>query len=171
MFRCSDYRSARLDLLYMKPEEGHTNPMDLTTDSGFVCLVWMKSRLQMRFCLLLLFRVGPSSKTSAWVYWFWFVDLHRTALATILRGDVRQGWLSLWALKCSSWTAVNAGTSGRSPCSSIGNTEYASVRDGNCLGSRNFAWIMRYVCSNILIRNIVFPAIELIDIALYNFNK
>ena len=66
----------------------------------------------MRFCLLLLFRVGPSSKTSAWVYWFWFVDLHRTALATILRGDVRQGWLSLWALKCSSWTAVNAGTSG-----------------------------------------------------------
>ena len=65
--------------------------------------------------------------------------LPRTALATILRGDAERGWLALYALKCSSWTAVNQGTSSRSPCSSIGNTEFQSVREGNCLASRTFA--------------------------------
>lgn len=52
-----------------------------------------------------------------------------------------EGWVSHFGLKCSSWTAVNSGTSSRSPCSSIGNTEYKSVCDGNCLGSRNLECI------------------------------
>ena len=39
MFREGNFRAAKLDLLYMKPESGHDNPMDLTTDAGFVNLV------------------------------------------------------------------------------------------------------------------------------------
>lgn len=65
----------------------------------------------------------------------------RTALAIMLRGDSVSGWLAHFGLKCSSWTAVNSGTSGRSPCTAIGNTDYKSVRDGNCLGSRSFVSI------------------------------
>ena len=65
----------------------------------------------------------------------------RTALAIMLRGDSVNGWLAHFGLKCSSWTAVNSGTSGRSPCTAIGNTDYKSVRDGNCLGSRSFVSI------------------------------
>lgn len=65
----------------------------------------------------------------------------RTALSVVLRGDVDYGWLAHFALKCSSWTSVNSGTSSRSACSSVGNTEFASVREGNCLGSRSFECI------------------------------
>lgn len=39
MFREGKFRAAKLDLLYMNPEPGHENPMDLTTDAGFVNLV------------------------------------------------------------------------------------------------------------------------------------
>ena len=67
--------------------------------------------------------------------------LARTALAVIMRGDYEEGWMAFFGLKCSTWTSVNAGTSSRSACSSVGNTEFASVRDGNCLGSRNLASI------------------------------
>ena len=56
----------------------------------------------------------------------------------MMRGDCEKGWLSLWAPKCSSFTSVNSGTSSRSACTAIGNCEFSSVRDGNCLGSRNF---------------------------------
>lgn len=62
----------------------------------------------------------------------------RTAIATVLRGDDVRGWMSHFGLKCSSWTAVNAGTSGRSACSSIGDTRHPSVREANCMGSRKF---------------------------------
>ena len=55
-----------------------------------------------------------------------------------MRGDYEKGWLSLWALKCSSFTSVNSGTSSRSARTAIGNCEYSSVRNGNCLGSRIF---------------------------------
>ena len=54
----------------------------------------------------------------------------------MLRGNIDEGWLTHFGLKCSSNTAVNAGTSSRSVCSSIGNTDFQSVRDSNCLGSR-----------------------------------
>ena len=66
------------------------------------------------------------------------VSSARTALATLLKGDSVNGWLAHFGLKCSSWTPVNSGTSSRSPCSSIGNFEFGSVRDANCLGSRIF---------------------------------
>ena len=70
----------------------------------------------------------------------------RTALATLMRGDHDKGWLSAFALKCASWTAVNSGTSGRSPCSSVGNMDHQSVRDANCLGSRKLVCIL--VCGS-----------------------
>lgn len=69
----------------------------------------------------------------------------RTALACMLRGDWQNGWLAHFGLKCSSWVAVNMGTSGRSICCSIGNTDFKSVRDANCLGSRIFVRHFRYV--------------------------
>ena len=68
----------------------------------------------------------------------------RTALAIVLRGDVDQGWWNHYGLKCASWTAVNSGTSGRSPCSSIGNLNHASVCEANCLGSRILVWKFRH---------------------------
>ena len=38
MFREGKFRAAKMDLLYMNPEPGRDNPMDLTTDAGFVNL-------------------------------------------------------------------------------------------------------------------------------------
>ena len=69
----------------------------------------------------------------------------RTALLVMLRGDYKGGWLAHFGLKCSSWTVVNAGTSGRSPCSALGNTDYQSVREGNCLGSRIFVGVKKFL--------------------------
>ena len=40
-FRCANLRAARLDLLYMQGAKDRQNPMDLTTPSGFVKLVWI----------------------------------------------------------------------------------------------------------------------------------
>lgn len=61
----------------------------------------------------------------------------RTAVATVLQADYINGFVSHFGLKCSSFTAVNSGTSSRSPCCAFGNDEYQSVRDANQLASRN----------------------------------
>ena len=58
-----------------------------------------------------------------------------------MRGDYTNGFLAHFGLKCSTWTSVNAGTSSRSACSSVGNCNHPSVREGNCLGSRSFVSI------------------------------
>ena len=71
--------------------------------------------------------------------------LLRIALSVMLRGDEELGWPAHFGLKCSSWITVNSGTSSRSACSSIGNTEFRSVREGNCLASRSFNCIMHVV--------------------------
>ena len=36
--RSADYRSARLDIMYLEPQPGRQNPMDLNSDPGFVTL-------------------------------------------------------------------------------------------------------------------------------------
>lgn len=64
--------------------------------------------------------------------------LLRLAIATILMGDCRDGWVCHFGLKCSSWTTMNCGTSGRTACTAIGNIFYKSVREGNLLASRHF---------------------------------
>ena len=38
MFRCSQMRSAKMDLLYMDKGDGGQNPMDLCTPAGFANL-------------------------------------------------------------------------------------------------------------------------------------
>ena len=45
-------------------------------------------------------------------------------------------FLATFAIKCSSWSAVNRGTSYRSPCTSIGYEEYESVISSNKMASR-----------------------------------
>ena len=45
-------------------------------------------------------------------------------------------FLAMFAIKCSSWTPVNAGTSGRSACASVGNTDQPSVDESNKLTAR-----------------------------------
>lgn len=62
----------------------------------------------------------------------------RLAIATILLGDYENGWLCHFGLKCSTFTTVNCGTSGRTPCTPYGNTQYTSVHEGNVLASRTF---------------------------------
>lgn len=47
-FRSSSYKSARLDLLYMDPEPGKQNPMDLNSAAGFANLRY----LSVGFCLI-----------------------------------------------------------------------------------------------------------------------
>ena len=81
--------------------------------------------------------------------------LPRTALAAMLRGNIDEGWLTHFGLKCSSNTAVNAGTSSRSVCSSIGNTDFQSVRDSNCLGSRTFECITNINMFDLILRTVM----------------
>lgn len=84
------------------------------------------------------FHVSPNKSVgatpSSW-------HLPRAAIAVVLHGDFTNGWLCHFGLKCSSWTAVNQGTSGRSACCSIGIVEYQSVREANLLASRNLVKI------------------------------
>ena len=69
----------------------------------------------------------------------------RTALQTVLLGDHVDGWICHFGLKCSSWCRINVGTSGRSACCGIGNLSYNSVREANCMASRNFAYNLIWV--------------------------
>ena len=60
----------------------------------------------------------------------------RLAISTILLGDHESGWVAHFGLKCSSFTTMNCGTSGRSPCTPCGNLGFTSVQEGNTLASR-----------------------------------
>lgn len=68
----------------------------------------------------------------------------RTAIQTVLLGDHVDGWICHFGLKCSSWCRINVGTSGRSACCGIGNLSYSSVREANCMASRNFVYKFRF---------------------------
>lgn len=57
-------------------------------------------------------------------------------MATILRADHVNGFVSHFGLKCASFTGINQGTSGRTPCTPYGNQHFPSVREANCLASR-----------------------------------
>ena len=58
----------------------------------------------------------------------------RLAILTIL--NATDGGMVLLAMKCSSFSGVNRGTSGRSPICGLGNCEYRSVREANLMMSR-----------------------------------
>ena len=63
-----------------------------------------------------------------------FSRLLRLGIHTILCCQSR--FLATFALKCSSWCAVNRGTSKRTPCTSLGFEEYESVSTSNTMASR-----------------------------------
>ena len=44
--------------------------------------------------------------------------------------------LTWFGIKCSSWVAVNVGTSWRSACASTGDVLKTSVRESNCMLER-----------------------------------
>ena len=58
----------------------------------------------------------------------------RLAIATIL--NAQPDSLVLLAMKCSSFCAVNRGTSGRSVICGLGNVAYKSVKEANFMMSR-----------------------------------
>ncbi len=63
-----------------------------------------------------------------------FSRLLRLGIHAILCGQSR--FLATFALKCASWSAVNRGTSKRTPCTSVGYEEYESVNMSNTMASR-----------------------------------
>ena len=51
----------------------------------------------------------------------------------------RRGQFLTWfGIKCSTWVAINAGTSRRAVCASMGDTSVASVAEGNKMLERTF---------------------------------
>jgi hypothetical protein len=56
------------------------------------------------------------------------------------------GFLATYAVKCSSFSVMNRGTSRRSPCSAIGHTAYRSVAEGNALLERRVFLFMACLC-------------------------
>ena len=57
------------------------------------------------------------------------------ALVATLKAVIRK-FFAVLAIKCSSWTPVNRGTSNRSACASIGHEDYTSVSDANTMAAR-----------------------------------
>ena len=68
--------------------------------------VLMQRRLLLRLCIVYLLRC----RASGFVAWF--------------------------AVKCSSWSSMNKGTSGRTPCSSVGDPTKPSVVEANMMLER-----------------------------------
>ena len=60
----------------------------------------------------------------------------RLAISSLLLGDYVNGWVAHFGLKCSTFSTMNCGTSGRTPCTPCGNWEFPSVLEGNLLASR-----------------------------------
>ena len=60
----------------------------------------------------------------------------RLAISSVLLGDYVNGWVAHFGLKCSTFSTMNCGTSGRTPCTPCGNWEFPSVLEGNLLASR-----------------------------------
>ncbi|CAJ1430186.1 unnamed protein product [Effrenium voratum] len=58
------------------------------------------------------------------------------AILYVIKGNSSCGFLALFAIKCSSWCAVNKGTSHRSACSAEGCLEYTSVCEANVMLER-----------------------------------
>ena len=52
-----------------------------------------------------------------------------------------ESFLATFALKCSSWTPVNRGTSCRSACTSLGFQGHPSVSTSNTMAMRNLAFV------------------------------
>ena len=113
-----------------------SNYMDLLTPSGFLFLVFIGAYMKMHKSFLWIelastcptFSFEDTSKESS------TLATLRTAIVFILKG--KPGFAAWFAIKCSSFVAVNAGTSARTACSPVGFLGHASVRIANCLLER-----------------------------------
>ena len=142
------YSSARLDVTYMSSLGGkpNSNPMDILSDAGMAMLgLNMVGTKHAKFfvcknlhlCLCMMFSLGYGILQHLMDYTFCLCKIWlRTAIRIVLSGNWEKGWICHFGLKCSSWTRIIVGTSGRSACSAIGNMNYQSVREANCMGSR-----------------------------------
>ena len=116
--------SARFDIKYSDKSRarGRSNYMDLLDPSGFMLLACIK-----------------------WLAWHcdsfkFFSPILRLAIMFILKG--KPGFMAWFAIKCSTFVAVNAGTSGRTACSPVGFLEHLSVQLSNCLLERTAIYFL-----------------------------
>lgn len=161
MFQCSGYKTAKLDVIYMKAKDLKMNPMDITSDAGLAILgfqnilpqnFWLIFPMNSRYINCMAYLHAASKKHFDLATQTIGSSRLRTAIATVLKGDWERGWICHFGLKCASWTSINSGTSSRSPCCAIGNTNYKSVFDANLMASRYFGWrwfCLTGTCSNV----------------------
>ena len=138
MVRSYGFHAARVDMLYHKGSCKREKSMNLLTDSGMallLCLTRLAFDALHCVCdsIVKLWDLCNICSCSA---------LLRLAIYLILRGKPDK-LVAHFGLKCSTWTPVNCATSSRSPCSSIGNLDFQSVKEGNALGSRLLCCINR----------------------------
>ena len=63
----------------------------------------------------------------------------RVCIASILKCRFER-FLAMFAIKCASWTSINAGPSRRCPCDAVGFDEFASVSSSNAMLERTFTF-------------------------------
>ena len=132
----------------------NTNPMNLLSTSGFACLgaflnihvFGVYRRIHQHF-LVRVYRGVKFVSLAAdciyihiYIYILYIYALPRLAVACLLKCRVGR-FLAMFAIKCSSFTAINQGTSNRSACSSTGHEDYQSVSTSNCLLERTLPCI------------------------------
>ena len=143
MMRKAGLVGLRLDLLYNEDvPSGKQNFMDICTAAGFAFLGSMSvvhAVVQRAACLEHACITAAVVIPRQWGCLAVFIVVlpHlRLGIASILLCK-EDKFLVHFGLKCSTWTAVNQGTSSRCCCAATGNTEYESVRQGNLMGARN----------------------------------
>ena len=117
---------AKFDVLYNFPDPGKTNYMDLNCSSGFLHLCCVMALRSKRVSVHPSFVSCAANDHSSRL---------RLACFYILRGKVGE-FIALFAMKCSSFCSMNAGTSKRSICNSVGWSEQPSVAYSNKLLER-----------------------------------
>ena len=128
------YKAVRFDILDHEPSESDShssNFMDLNTASGFAYLGRNSNNVFLFDSVTkwMIFSVRQNAP---------ILDLNihlRLAALCLLRARLGN-FAAHFAIKCSSFSIMNVGTSRRSPCASIGYDEYRSVFSSNRLLER-----------------------------------
>ena len=96
----------------------------------------------------------------------------RVCIASILKCRYER-FLAMFAIKCASWTSINAGTSRRCPCDAVGFDEYASVSSSNAMLERTFTFKLGfppYIYKHARIFNLHIYSIHAIIFCLLRFS-
>lgn len=152
VMKASGLRAGKFDLKYHVPhrrKKHMSNPMDILTPSGFLFL----GLLEKMFCFFSCVQVGIPKVYSiqcfvffnivkCWLVGVWINHI-RLCLACILKCRKVGGFLAFFAIKCASWTAINAGASNRAPCASVGfDDAYQSVSQSNAMLERTLVCLV-----------------------------